>query len=316
MRTTLAATVGILVLGRTLPLLACGATPPPYYVVDQQAPSGTDTALNAPVVVTLKANPDGPIANALEPTLVLNQSGQQQALPVRALSGPPDLVWVPLSALAPNTRYEAHYSPGYEGIPETTWQFTTGESQTPALALEGALEVSLEAGLDPVSDCTKANECGGGCIEKGQRSVTKARVKLPSSVGGFPKRRGELHVTDERAFDFAPVTKTRPDPNEGHLVSLSAYADLETDHEILLTLPEEAAPYRPCFAFRATDARGDEALSVPLCLSQTFPAPAEPEDSSASVSCSFAAPAGGSSFALALVGLSTLIRRRRARNRL
>jgi len=308
------------VLGHSLPVLACGATAPPYYVVDQLAPGAADVPLNAPIQVTLKEGADGPVVNALEPTLSLTKLGDEQAVALKPLLGAPTLAWLPLQPLAPSTTYEAHYNPGYEGQPDTIWQFTTGSGTAPELALQGKLSVTLEAGTDPTYE--RINDCGSG-VQTGTAAVTKARVRLPHAVAGFAGRFGELHVTDERAFDFSTPAKSAPDANEGHLVSLSAYADLESDDEIVLTLPEEAQPYHPCFAFRATDARADEALTEPLCLDQLFPAAEtkiEPEPSNsvddqgrASSSCSFSAPAGGGSggFAVALL-VGALLRRRRS----
>lgn len=330
MKHVLAAATVAVVLGRSLPLLACGAAPTPYYVVGQRAPSGEGAFVNAPIQVTLEEGEDGPVVDGLEPTLVLSKRGSAEPLTLRPLLAAPALVWVPLEPLEPLATYEAHYNPGYEGQPDTVWQFTTGSSAAPELTLNGKLEVTLEEGTDPVYG--PLNDCGTGA-QTGTVTVTKARVKLPQAMGGFAGRFGELHLTDERAFDFSAASKTAPAVNEGHLVSRPAYANLERDDELVITLPQQVEPYRPCFAFRATDARGDQAQAEPLCLDQPFPATeaATPEPSKVtddgprtSSSCSFAAPGGsvGGVVGLAVaLGLSAwrrraLTRRDRSKNAL
>ena len=313
-----------LVLGRVAVAAACGASAPPYYIVDEAAPHGPDAPLNTPIVVTVKEGEDGPVVTELAPSLVLMMLGDEQALPLKPLLGAPTLAWVPLAPLAPNTTYEAHYNPGYEGIPDSVWQFTTGDSQTPPLALSGKLSVTLEEGIDTFY--TAPSRCGSVPTDTEERRVTKARVKLPTISGGFPRRFGELHLTDERAYEFAEPSKTAADPNEGHLVSTSAYVSLDEEQQMLITLPEEEQPYRPCFAFRATDGRGDQVVAAPFCLDQPFPLPAEPEpeptsaapvvaddDLHTSSACSFSVPRAprGSLFVIAVAGLALATRVRR-----
>jgi MYXO-CTERM domain-containing protein len=102
--------------------------------------------------------------------------------------------------------------------------------------------------------------------------------------------------------------------------------------EMVLSLPGEATTYRPCFAFRAFDARGDIVAVEPLCLTEEVPVAttAEPEPNTgpasnpasdsgrnrSSSACTFqASPARGSTWwAGTLVAVTALSRRRRSRN--
>jgi len=269
----LGSTALVALAAQSAPALACGASAPPYYVVASASPSGDDVPLNAPLLVELAESADGPVYEEMSPRLVLTIKGDDRALPVLAGGLAPHLVWVPSEPLLPNTISEAHYNPGYEGHPDRIWQFTTGDSVTPPVALEGALRASLEAGRDPILECS---DCGASCVEKEQRAVTKARLRLPVVKDGFEPRRGELWLTDDTAYDFALPDKDSAPSTEGHVVALVTSVAFDAEGkptgDVLVTLPEEDEPYRPCFALRVTDARGDQASAEPLCLTESFPA--------------------------------------------
>jgi len=252
--------------------LACGASAPPFYVVKQQSPVSAATPLNTPLVVTVIEDADGPVVDSFNPSLTLTKADSDLAIELKALGGLTTLSWVPLDALEPETTYEAHFNPGYEGIPDTIWTFTTGTESTPALSLEGKLEVTLEPGSTTVYTCPNTlNPCGPsdntGCPSQ-VVEVTQARVKIPRAVSGFPERLGTVTLTDDLPFDFSPPSKTGPEPYRGQNVSVTQYVNLDDPSlsEVLITLPDEAAPYKPCFAFAASDARGDQAIAEPLCL--------------------------------------------------
>jgi len=254
------------------PAQACGASAPPFYVVQNQAPTTAGTPLNAPLVVTLVADPSGPTDANLSPRLTLTKSESDVALDLASFGGPTTLIWVPLQALEPETQYEAHFNPGYEGVPDTIWTFTTGNHATPALSLEGELSVTFEPGKDTVLSCPGGGiGCGpddaAACTSE-MVDVTKARVKIPHAINGFVDRAGVLWLTDDTPYDFSPESKTTPPPYHGANVSSAEYVNLDDPdlREVLITVPEGEGPYRPCFAFAASDARGDKATVAPLCV--------------------------------------------------
>ena len=249
---------------RSAVAFACGPSAPPYYIDDHHAPSGTGTPLNAPIVVTLREDPSGPVSDSFNPQLTLTKAGSDLAVELKALGGAPTLVWVPVEPLEPETAYQVHFNPGYEGIPDTSWPFTTGTEPAPALSLEGKLEVTFEPGTDTLYTCTGV--CGGCTSEV--VGVTKARVKIPRAFDGFPRRFGSLWLTDDKPYDFSQASKTAAEPYQGRNVSVVEYADLDDPSvtDVLITVPHEELAYKPCFAFAASDARGDQATIEPLCL--------------------------------------------------
>lgn len=318
--------LGAALVARSTPALACGASNPPYYVVSDQAPSGEDVPLNAPLLVELAESADGPVYPEISPSLVLTLEGEGEAVPLVAVSRVPHLAWVPSSRLQPGKTYEAHYNPGYEGHPDSIWQFTTGDSVKPAITLEGSLQATLEPGSDPILECST---CGSDCVEKGRRPVTQARLRLPRVASGFDPRRGELWLTDDSAFTFPAPDQDSAPSTEGHTLALVTSVTFDAEgyptSDILVTLPEEDAPYRPCFALRVTDGRGDRATAEPLCLAETFPnqGASPPQDdtqepvlgngaSNTSSACAFGRERLGASSALGallLVGAAALRRR-------
>jgi MYXO-CTERM domain-containing protein len=235
----------------------------------------------------------------------------------------PRLVWVPRQPLTPSTTYEASFNTGYEGAPDHVWQFTTGQTTTPPIALEGELSAELVPGIDPILDCP---QCSGACVQTGERNVTKALVRLPRVKGGFAGRTGHVWLTDDTPYDFREPRKLPPLPNEQHLVSLSSFVVFGDDglptQDVLITLPEESEPYRPCFAFVVSDERSEGAFAEPFCLDEAFPlSSAQPEtvsdeavtggDSSA---CSFGVASSRRAYAaFALLALAALTRRRRSK---
>lgn len=184
MRIALSLLCSAAVLARSASLLACGASDEPYYAVGEQLPIGEGVPLNAPLVVELAERANGPESH-LNPRLSLAVKGTDEALELAPLGSAPHLVWVPLQPLAPSTAYEARFNTGYEGAPDHTWQFTTGDALTSTVAIDGELQVTFEAGADPIKEC--GNNCGTDCKEVGKRAVTKARVRLPRASLGFPK---------------------------------------------------------------------------------------------------------------------------------
>lgn len=314
--------------------LACGMAPTPYYVVEQRAPTGATAPRNAPIVVQLKEDPNGPAVDTFAPILTLTKAGSDVPVELRSLGGRPTLVWVPTASLEPDTAYEAHFNPGYEGIPDTTWTFTTGAESTPPLSLEGGLKVTFEPGTDTILECPSdralgCGDSGSGCTSR-TLAVTKARVVIPRPHDGFPQRFGRLRLTDDMPYDFSLPSKTLPPPYQGHNVSVEEYADLENPDliEVLITVPQQAVAYQPCFAFAATDARGDQATSEPLCLEAIMPVSNEggagptldPDEglanemqkptSTSSKGCSFDRnPSSGSVWVIGL-GLFALVRKR------
>lgn len=303
-----------------------GPTAPPFYVVQEQAPSGAAAPLNTPISVTLVADPNGPADANLDPRLTLTKVGHDVALGLKANGGPPTLIWVPSSPLEAETSYEARFNPGYEGVPDTIWTFTTGQLSTPPLSLEGDLAVTFEPGTDTVWSCppgaTSSRDGAAACSNQ-LVQVTKARVKIPRALGGFPHRVGTLALTDDLPYDFSPASKTGPAPYRGANVSVSEYADLDDPKvtEILITVPEGEREYLPCFAFAAFDARGDQATSAPLCVDEPIAETDEPDvteerpspsasGSRTSRGCTFGAEGSSNGGWLVALGLAVLARRR------
>ncbi len=272
-------------LGHSGAALACGASAPPYYVVEQQAPTGASAPINVPIVVTLRIDPNGPVGENFSPALSLTKAGSDVLVQLKPLGGLSTLTWVPVQPLEPDTTYEAHFNPGYEGIPDTIWPFTTATKAAPTLSLDGQLQVSLESAVESVATCPctpgcgNQGDCAGACSNQ-LVNVTKARVVFPRALYGFAERAGAVWLTDDKPYEFFPFSKTGPKPYQGNNVSTVAYADLDDPDvtEVLITLPEGEAPYKPCFAFDATDARGDQATAQPLCLDELFPAGTASED--------------------------------------
>jgi hypothetical protein len=251
--------------------LACGEASPLYYEVNAKAPIGVGAPLNAPIVVKLSGSPVDVSSPAVvnTPSLTLTKAGAAAALDVKPVGFPAAPIWVPVALLEPTTSYEAHFNSGYAGVPDTTWPFTTGTESAPVFSLTGQLEVSLEPGTDMLLECI--TNCGFPCTNKGEIKVTKARVKLPRASGGFAERSGTLWLTDDKPAEFFERSKTGPEPYRGNNVSLASYVNLEDPSvtELLVTVPSEALAYKPCFAFVASDARGDQASVEPLCLDAT-----------------------------------------------
>lgn len=337
------AALGVLACGvaarllQSASVLACGASAPPFYVVKEQAPTSAAAPLNTPLIVTLIEDADGPVVESFNPTLTLTRGRADIGIELKALGAPPTLVWVPVEPLAPGTLYVAHFNPGYEGIPDSTWSFTTGTESTPPLSLEGELEVTLESAVEfvPTSPCIPGCGNAGDCAGAGTSefvNVTKARVKIPRAVDGFAQRTGAVWLTDDKPYDFSPISKTGPLPYEGTNVSILSFADLDDPSvtEVLITLPEEQTPYEPCFAFAASDARGDRAISKPLCLDRPIMPvanegdavsdPATPDGLAndiqkpgTSKGCNVGRPASGNGTWLGLVVPLAMIRGRRRR---
>ncbi|RYZ03418.1 MAG: hypothetical protein EOO73_27875 [Myxococcales bacterium] len=309
--------------------LACGATNEPFYVRSEQGPTGGDVPLNAPLVVELTESTDGPAEPHLSPRLTLVIQGSGEAVELGPAGSAPHLMWVPVESLSPSTTYEARFNSGYEGEPDHSWEFTTGRERQAPLSLEGKLEVTLETAMEPSIVCPpnrcvcNVNDCLAACRSGAPTPVTRARVKLPRALSGFGRRAATVWLTDGTPYDFAESTKGGPD-SEPHEVSLGEYATFDDDgnaQDVRITVPEEAAPYRPCFALRVSDDRGDS-VEDSLCLSEAFPLADEPapatgqeeaqEPSTTSSACSFGiASSPSSQVALALLGLLTLVRRRR-----
>lgn len=270
---SLLALVGLL---RAEPAQACGASPTPRYTVLDMSPLSTDAPLNAPIVLRLGKNVTDSDAPPLTPSLYLRASTSDETTAVSAsslgLGSDGELSFVPEANLPPNTTFAATFHTGQETASAdqpagTTWSFRTGSETAPGLSLEGALSVTLEPGEDNALECP--NNCG--CTATGPAfAVTKARVKLPRLVGGFPTQRAELWLTDN-----APATFLAPhDIGSGsRMVQLGGQLrpeELEAG-EAVWTVPEEETPYKPCFAFQAFDARGDVAQAQSLCLDEYFP---------------------------------------------
>jgi len=242
-------------------------------------------ALNAPVVVELLQSTNGSDAPPLAAELTLTVVGATAPVELRPgglFRDASAISFVPVAPLSANTSYRASFTtgqvqePGLGGPSTAVWEFTTGELIEPTLTLEGELQVSLETGDAPIYTCNGNTSCGPACTETGQRRVTKARVKLPVPQGGAPGRLfGWLALDNDEPSDFI---NARADNVEG-VVTLREWVELTANQpaeDVLVTLPDEAKPYTPCFAFKAWDARGDEVLAEPVCLRDEYPPPSPP----------------------------------------
>lgn len=277
--------------------MACGPLPPPYYVVDQQSPRGSEVPLNAPLQVSLQEHEQAgdPGVLPLNPTLSLVRTGSDTPLDLSVVSYAPRLAWAPKTLLEPHTSYTASLTLGYEGVPATSWEFTTGGGMAESLSLDGELSVTLEGGTRPIEQC---GPCGNDCTAQGERAAILARIKLPRARGGFAPRAAWVWLTDEKPYDFSRVDKGGPEPYHGSNVSIGSMVELGDDEaspggeaQILLEVPQEQTPYRPCFAMSASDARGDEVVAEPVCLGP-FPEAARPSTGDAGAGAG-AGAAGG-----------------------
>jgi hypothetical protein len=314
---------------RAGPAQACGMSSTPWYTVIDMAPSGAEVPLNAPIVVRLdEVVVDGNLP-PLDASLLLYDGTlkEERAVPASILGLSPDgeLSFVPEADLPPNTTFSASFFSGQEDPSLTSSpraiairSFTTGTETAPSLSLEGELSVTLEPGEDRALECP--NACSG-CTATGPAfAVTKARVKLPRLVGGFATQRAELWLTDNvpQRFDNG-----EPNPHVLQLGGWLSVDELEAG-EALWTLPEEQTPYRPCFAFKAFDARGDVVEAAPLCLEEADDfagapvtggpgamAPGQSASSRNSSACSFVpTSAGYGAWLPALLLLGALSRRK------
>jgi hypothetical protein len=171
-------------------------------------------------------------------------------------------IFVPKAKLEPHTLYRAESSLG------ASWDFTTGDEERAALRLEGAIEVSYEAGSDPRVECQDLpGACGGPCTELGRDDVTKARVTLPAVFDGFSDQHLQAYVSITEEAAAADET-----PRDFYTTITPGQAG-----EALLTMPVRAdrKPYHACFTFTATDARGDSVTSAQFCSSEEVPVPPE-----------------------------------------
>lgn len=306
------------VLCRAEHAAACGPSAPPLYAVAARAPEGEQAPLNTPITVALSAvaGSEAVPGEPFEPTATLTDpSGAQLALARVASTWKADgagqlqevLGFVPPSQLAPSTTYRVVFESGLSDasgnfeLGKASWTFSTGESLQPRFALQGPLVATIEPGTDAIVDCP--GNCT--CTQTGTQSVTKARVKVPLARDGFGPRWGELWLTNERPFAFTTSMKPPADaPYEG-LVQLSTLVPLDdaAQPEALLTVPSEYRAYRPCFSFRAADARGDQAFAEPICLDELdvpleepiVEQPSEPEPDPGSPPAGAGAPSVGSS---------------------
>jgi MYXO-CTERM domain-containing protein len=168
------------------------------------------------------------------------------------------------------------------------------------------------------------NNCGTSCTAGEPFPVTKARVKLPIALDGFPRRSGILWLTDDEPYDIHAPSPTSV------LLGQSVDLDDPSVTEIRITVPEEETPYKPCFTFVAEDARGDQASVEPLCLEHSIaaenaagagsggPTPSDApllgahpaESSNTSAGCSLASVGATGGAWPAVLGLLALVRRR------
>jgi hypothetical protein len=305
--------------------------------VDSRSPEGEGAFVNAPIAVTL-VETEQEVFAAPMPTLELLRVDTMEVVPAFAVRAN-ELQWSfrPEPVLASGTTYRATVNLGQtDGStdvtqPPVTWEFTTGDTAAPTVALEGELQVTLVEGTDPIQDCV----CGS-CSDTGELlRVTKARVVLPRVLDGFGPRHGELWLTNDRPYAFTTEMKEPPDPTYESFLELGGWVPVDGDApgEVLRTVPSEDRAYRLCVAFRAMDARGDVAYAAPVCLEEfDFPVEqplgadpqppvgpdAEPPAAASSrttSACSLVAPQGAVSAGASWAGLALLglLLRRRAR---
>jgi MYXO-CTERM domain-containing protein len=250
------------------------ACPAPGWELGPVGPAdqASGVALNAPISIGFEVVPlaeDTYAFNDLEnATLSLVEVATATVLettPRRLASDNYFSVFLPKTKLKPHTLYRAESSLG------ASWDFTTGEDERAVLRLEGPIEVSYEAGSDPRVECQNfPGSCGGPCTEVGRNDVTKARLTLPAVFDGFSDAhlRAYVSISDQAA---APGDT----PRDFYTPITQGLAG-----EALLTMPMRAdrKPYRACFTFTATDARGDSVKSAQFCSSEDVPVPPEAKE--------------------------------------
>ena len=227
--------------------------------------------------------------------------------------------------LLPNTQYSVEVGedtqvPTEQQAPPVSWTFTTAAEPRAPLRLDGNLSVTFEAGTDPHYVCNDTPSlCGPkNCQEMGTDQVTNARLQLPPAVDGF---------SDQYLGGYVEVTPDVANPDSTTTGTFQV-ADLIPGQaaDLLVTLPGSATGqvYTPCFTYRVSDARGDEATAL-LCTA----APSPPQDAAGSTdtaspsaahtsrSCSVSSSATGDSYGTLLLGFAffTLTGLRRQKRR-
>jgi uncharacterized protein (TIGR03382 family) len=243
------------------PGLAPGAVGP--------ADQATGVALNAPILMDFRVVPlaadSYDFDDVAGATLSLFEVETETVLETTPRQFPPGSAlsaYLPKAKLKPNTTYRAESSLG------ASWDFTTGDAERAALRLAGAIEVSYEAGSDPRVECQDLpGSCGGPCEEVGRDDVTKAHLTLPAVFDGF---------SDERLQAYVSITDEAAAPGD---MPSAFYTPIVPGKagEALLTMPvrTDRKPYRACFTFTATDARGDSVESAQFCATEDVPVPPE-----------------------------------------
>ena len=226
--------------------------------------------------------------------------------------------------LLPNTQYSVDVGedavPTEQQFPHVSWTFTTAAEPRAPLRLDGNLSVTFEAGTDPHYVCENTPSlCGPpNCQEMGTDRVTKARLQLPPAVDGF---------SDEYLSGYVEVLPKGANPTPA-VTGTFQVTDLMAGQaaELLVTLPGSATGqvYTPCFTYRVSDARGDEATAL-LCADPPTPPrdadastdTASPAPEHTSRSCSVSSSATGDSNRTTLLGFAWLaltgLRRRKRR---
>ena len=270
-----------MVLGTSILRAATGAAcqPPHYtYSIDEFGPKVAGVALNAPLLLNIgEHSNEEDIEQELDPVIELTAEGSDAKVvlsPTYLVGNAGIVAFVPQAPLQPNTTYSATArldakvtEPSASVL--ASWQLTTGTETQPSLELDGDLKVTFEEGIDAVFDCeSELGSCGPECIEVSKVKVTKARITLPSVLGGF----AEQYVAG--SVSIYPTASSGDDGTLKieHVPGLKA----GEPGELLVTMPlVDGKAYRPCFSFEVSDARHDSIRSTPVCLDEAFPEPTE-----------------------------------------
>ena len=263
------------------PAEACSPPEPPpgYGGITRTAPSdgATGVATDAAVVLDLELY--------YEPTVTVMVFDQGTTAPI---AGSFQLTywdrsfayWVPAAPLQPETRYrveaavisQAARPAGAPGVPQLSFEFTTGAGPLPPIVSQGAMQARLEtyqrerqdySGCEAAGRCTS---CGCGDCEprRIQQQATRAVVTLPSFSGGQADQGYLALVYATAGAPYQFPAGADPSPTGVSAVGANRVSPNAPGETVIFDLDRLAG--RPCFALQVSDLAGNRREVDPVCL--------------------------------------------------
>ena len=258
---------------------ACGATPLPYATLAESLPL-VRTGLPRDGAVVIRGKLWGPSGgpSTFANVRLFDEAGNPiSATSVAWYSAEPSQAYAWAAPLPAGTKItvEAVVPEGAvkpvdaEGPTSTTFIVETGADTATPLVLAGPLRVQLEAFNADIIQCP----CGGPCNKVGQRRALRARIAVPAVTGGvdFDGYRGWLHLTDDQAATFNGAGEGMHGSGNVNLPYWMADVRPGAETEVVQEIPDEDAPYAPCFALNLWDPAGHAVQADPVCLPSIKP---------------------------------------------